>query len=65
MELPVSNLDDDADLPRVGILRNVRIGVRRNDQHSGVTAALVPDLVTAFPPSWQRDDVSAVTTVLC
>jgi hypothetical protein len=58
MELPVFTSSDDADLPRLGILRNVWVGVRRDDQHAGDPVALVPDLMTALRPARQRDDIS-------
>jgi hypothetical protein len=58
MELPVFTSGGDADLPCLGILGNVWVGVRRDDQYAGDSVALVPDLMTALRPARQRDDIS-------
>jgi len=58
MKLPIGTVSDDADLPRLWILGDVRVSVRRDDQDAGDSVTLVPDLVTTLRATGQRHDIT-------
>ena len=58
VKLPIAPLRDDPDLPCVGILSDIGIGVCRNDQDPHNVIGLVPDLMGATRPTRQGNNIS-------
>ena len=50
--------DDGRQLPRARVLRDVRVRVRRDEQHPRDLVGVVPELVPAFGPAREGDDVA-------